>query len=37
MQGDSGIMEFNYANPGTYMFHAHITDLQTKDGWACLT
>ena len=32
MQGDRGIMEFNYAYPGTYMFHAHKTEFTMK-GW----
>lgn len=31
-QGDRGIMEFTYAYPGTYMFHAHQT-LFTDLGW----
>jgi FtsP/CotA-like multicopper oxidase with cupredoxin domain len=31
-QGDRGIMEFTYAYPGTYMFHAHQTDF-TDLGW----
>jgi len=31
-QGDRGIMEFRYAYPGTYMFHAHQT-LFTDLGW----
>ena len=25
-QGDRGIMEFSYKNPGRYMFHAHVTE-----------
>jgi hypothetical protein len=32
MQGDRGILEFNYAYPGTYMFHAHKTEFTMK-GW----
>jgi hypothetical protein len=32
MQGDRGILEFNYAYPGTYMFHAHKTEF-TMLGW----
>jgi manganese oxidase len=31
-QGDRGIMEFTYAYPGTYMFHAHQTEF-TDLGW----
>lgn len=31
-KGDRGIMEFTYAYPGTYMFHAHQT-LFTDLGW----
>lgn len=31
-EGDRGIMEFTYAYPGTYMFHAHQT-LFTDLGW----
>jgi manganese oxidase len=31
-QGDRGIMEFRYAYPGTYMFHAHQTEF-TDLGW----
>jgi len=31
-QGNRGIMEFTYAYPGTYMFHAHQT-LFTDLGW----
>ena len=31
-QGDRGIMEFIYAYPGTYMFHAHQTEF-TDLGW----
>jgi FtsP/CotA-like multicopper oxidase with cupredoxin domain len=31
-QGDRGIMEFKYAYPGTYMFHAHQTEF-TDLGW----
>ena len=31
-QGDRGIMEFNYKNPGRYMFHAHVTEF-TELGW----
>jgi FtsP/CotA-like multicopper oxidase with cupredoxin domain len=31
-QGDRGIMEFNYTQPGMYMFHAHITEF-TDLGW----
>jgi len=31
-QGDRGIMEFRYAYPGIYMFHAHQT-LFTDLGW----
>jgi FtsP/CotA-like multicopper oxidase with cupredoxin domain len=31
-QGDRGIMEFTYAYPGTYMFHAHQTGF-TDLGW----
>ena len=30
--GDRGIMEFTYAYPGTYMFHAHQTEF-TDLGW----
>jgi FtsP/CotA-like multicopper oxidase with cupredoxin domain len=32
MQGDRGILEFNYAYPGTYMFHAHKVEFTMK-GW----
>jgi manganese oxidase len=32
MQGDRGIMEFNYPYPGIYMFHAHKTEFTMK-GW----
>ncbi len=32
MQGDRGILEFNYAYPGTYMFHAHKAEFTMK-GW----
>src|SRR5215217_4144374 len=31
-QGDRGIMEFTYDIPGTYMFHAHVTEF-TNLGW----
>ncbi len=31
-QGDRGIIEFTYAYPGTYMFHAHQTEF-TDLGW----
>ena len=31
-QGDRGLMEFTYAYPGTYMFHAHQTEF-TDLGW----
>ena len=31
-QGDRGIMEFTYAYPGSYMFHAHQTEF-TDLGW----
>jgi FtsP/CotA-like multicopper oxidase with cupredoxin domain len=31
-QGDRGIMEFTYAYPGTYMFHAHQAEF-TDLGW----
>ena len=31
-QGDRGILEFTYAYPGTYMFHAHQTEF-TDLGW----
>ena len=31
-QGNCGIMEFTYAYPGTYMFHAHQTEF-TDLGW----
>jgi FtsP/CotA-like multicopper oxidase with cupredoxin domain len=31
-QGDRGIMEFDYKNPGRYMFHAHVTEF-TDLGW----
>ncbi len=31
-QGDRGFMEFTYAYPGTYMFHAHQTEF-TDLGW----
>jgi FtsP/CotA-like multicopper oxidase with cupredoxin domain len=26
-QGYRGIMEFDYKNPGRYMFHAHVTEF----------
>ena len=32
MQGDRGILEFNYAYPGIYMFHAHKAEF-TNLGW----
>ena len=32
MQGDRGILEFNYPYPGIYMFHAHKTEFTMK-GW----
>src|SRR5919199_4662405 len=31
-QGDRGIMEFTYDQPGMYMFHAHVTRF-TNLGW----
>jgi hypothetical protein len=31
-QGDRGIMEFTYHNPGMFMFHAHINEF-TNLGW----
>lgn len=31
-QGDRGIIEFNYTQPGLYMFHAHINEF-TDLGW----
>ena len=32
MQGDWGILEFNYQYPGMYMFHSHKTEFTMK-GW----
>lgn len=34
-QGQRGILEFSYKNPGTYMFHAHQTRF-TELGWTGL-
>lgn len=34
-QGERGIMEFNYAYPGKYLFHAHKTEFAEK-GWTGL-
>jgi len=31
-QGDRGIIEFEYENPGKYLFHAHKTEFSEK-GW----
>ncbi|AJM91592.1 multicopper oxidase domain-containing protein [Nitrosopumilus piranensis] len=31
-QGDRGIIEFEYDNPGKYLFHAHKTELSEKGG-----
>lgn len=32
MQGDRGILEFTYHNPGEFMFHSHKTEF-TRLGW----
>ena len=32
MQGDRGILEFNYPDPGMFMFHAHKNEFTMK-GW----
>lgn len=32
-QAERGILEFTYANPGIYMFHAHVTEF-AELGWS---
>jgi FtsP/CotA-like multicopper oxidase with cupredoxin domain len=34
-QGERGIMEFTYDFPGTFMFHAHVSEF-AELGWMSL-